>query len=106
MSWHEHRGDAGALRDQVYGYGVSVGAILTKALLGDRRFWRIAAGAVPLALAAASAAPGRARAPNPLGTLDHLRRARIEGIVHGPLRYAQGVRRARRLSLGDVIHGG
>jgi O-antigen biosynthesis protein len=107
LCWHEHRGDAGALRGQVYGYGVSVGAILTKALLSDRRFWRTAAGALPVALAGAGASTGRSRAPDrPGGRPDHLRRARIEGIVHGPLRYAQGVRRARRLSLGRVIHGG
>jgi hypothetical protein len=109
LCWHEHRSDTGALRGQVYGYGVSVGAILTKAVLSDRRFWRTAAGALPVALTAprATPAPSDSLPADGLGGRPgHLRRARIKGIVHGPLRYAQGVRRARRLSLGRVIHGG
>jgi glycosyltransferase involved in cell wall biosynthesis len=107
LCWHEHRSSSGALRGQVYGYGVSVGAILTRAAVSDRRFWRTAAEALPAVLAAARATPPRSRPSDRLERRpNHLRRARIEGIVHGPLRYAQGVCRARRMSLDRVIDGG
>jgi GT2 family glycosyltransferase len=109
LCWHEHREDAGALRGQVYGYGVSVGAVITKALVSDPRFWVTAVRALPIAL---KGLLRRARRPDggagagARARPAHLGRARIEGIVQGPLRYVQGVRRARRLRLGDVIHGG
>jgi GT2 family glycosyltransferase len=111
VCWHEHREDADALRGQVYGYGVSVGAILTRALVSDPRFCATAARALPLALRATRHRPKHfsataSRGVDAGGRPAHLGRARIEGIVHGPLRYLQGVRRARRLRLGQVIHGG
>jgi GT2 family glycosyltransferase len=111
LCWHEHREDSDALRGQVYGYGVSVGAILTRALVSDPRFCATAARALPLALNARRRMPKRStatarRALDAGGRPAHLGRARIEGIVHGPLRYVQGVRRARRLRLERVIHGG
>jgi glycosyltransferase involved in cell wall biosynthesis len=42
LVWHHHRATEEEARRQFWGYGVSVGAVLTKALI-ERRRWRIAA---------------------------------------------------------------
>lgn len=113
LCWHEHRKDGDALRGQVFDYGVGLGAIVTKALLsGDRRFYAEVARAVPIVFG-----PGRQRRASPgedegrgggaVATFaDGLVQARRTGMLRGPLRYAAGVVRTRRLGLGDVIRGG
>lgn len=42
LVWHHHRVTADEARRQFWGYGVSVGAVLTKALI-ERRRWRVTA---------------------------------------------------------------
>jgi hypothetical protein len=111
LCWHEHRKDGGSLREQVFGYGLGLGAILAKALLSDPRFYTAAARSLPVALAQRRSAH-RAAAENGAALLgapdrpEELLRARREGIMRGPLRYAKGLARTRRLGLGGVIRGG
>jgi O-antigen biosynthesis protein len=109
LCWHEHRKAGDTLHEQVFGYGVGLGAIMTKALTSDPRFYAAAARSVPIALglrrrkralASESAAGSAAAFPK------ELVRAEREGMVRGPLRYARSVVRAHRLGLGDVIRGG
>ncbi|HWX46075.1 MAG TPA: glycosyltransferase [Solirubrobacteraceae bacterium] len=116
LCWHEHRKDGDALRGQVFGYGVGLGAIVTKALSSDPRFFAAAARSVPIALALrrrrraltgkGEADGGGATDGAVAGLPEELLRAQRRGMLHGPLRYAQGVVRAHRLGLGDVIRGG
>lgn len=104
VCWHEHRKDGGALRDQVFGYGVGLGAVLTKALTHDPRFYLAAARSLPIAIGLRWRAMARRvddSSDNGAVRPQELLRARREGIVRGPLRYAAGVVRARRLGLND-----
>ena len=112
LCWHEHRKDGDALRDQIFGYGLGLGAVLTKALTHDPRFCVTAARSLQIALAlqlrkrvltndgAATANGALTKRP------DELLRARRDGVMLGPLRYARGIRRTRRLGLANVIRGG
>jgi glycosyl transferase family 2 len=109
VSWHEHRRDGGALRDQIFGYGVGLGAILGKALTSDPRFYSAAARSVVTAprlcrkkrtLVGNEVGRGEAAFPG------ELVRRRRKGMMSGPLRYAEGVVQARRRGLHDVIRGG
>lgn len=107
VCWHEHRRDGGALVRQVSGYGTSVGAILTRALLTDPRFYLALAQAPAVLLAhadssnAAGSQAGGPVAKRP-AELDRVRRL---GMLRGGVRYLQGRRRARRLGLSDAIAG-
>jgi GT2 family glycosyltransferase len=112
LCWHEHRKDGDALRDQIFGYGAGVGALVTKGLTSDRRFYRAAASRPISTLLGRRV---RGRVPADTGTVgaesaadrpEELLRARRQGIMRGPLLYAQGVLRSRRLGLRDVIRGG
>lgn len=113
LSWHEHRKDGDALRDQIFGYGAGVGALVAKALTTDRRFYR-AAASWPLSTVVGGerargrdpAGEGALGARTTAGRPKELLRARRQGIMRGPLLYAQGVLRSRRLGLRDVIRGG
>jgi GT2 family glycosyltransferase len=110
LCWHEHRKDPGALREQVNGWGIGLGAVLTKALLTEPRFYVAGLRSVPLALDLVRsrrdlATSGAARGGAVTRPKDMLRVQR-QGILRGPLRYFKSVRRARRLGLRDVINGG
>jgi GT2 family glycosyltransferase len=106
LCWHEHAPGGDAIREQIFGYGAGVGALVTKALTSDRRFYRAAASKSVLGLLGRKA-PGHLPASNgAFKPPEELLRARREGIVRGPLLYARGVRRSRRMGLGDVIRGG
>src|SRR3984957_11144375 len=111
LCWHEHRKDGGSLREQVFGYGLGLGAILAKALLSDPRFYTAAARSLPIALEQRRSARAGAHADEPESNgaparPEELLRARREGIVRGPLRYAKGLVRTQRQGLGGVIRGG
>jgi GT2 family glycosyltransferase len=108
LCWHEHRKDGQALRDQIFGYGVGLGAVLTKAMTNDPHFYVAAARSLPIALGQRlrALAGERAGASPGVERPEELLRARREGVVRGPLRYAAGVARARRLGLGEVLRGG
>jgi GT2 family glycosyltransferase len=103
VCWHEHRRDVEQLRGQVQAYGISVGAVLTRALISDPRFLATALRSLPVALglqrAPRDARDAGAGAPRPVG-LDGVRR---RGMLLGPSRYIQGVRRARREDLYSSI---
>jgi glycosyltransferase involved in cell wall biosynthesis len=97
LSWHEHRRDFDALKDQIFGYGVGVGALIVKAALSDARFYRAAALRVAQLVSGGGRAGSRAGERELPPDFAALLRARRAGIARGPLRYAQGVAQARRL---------
>jgi GT2 family glycosyltransferase len=107
VAWHQHRKDETGLRKQVFGWGVGLGAVVTKASLGDPRFYAAAARSLPV-----GAQMLRRRTTPALdgdssrGRPEDLLRLQRRGIVQGPYRYGQSVRRSRRLRLDRVIHGG
>ena len=105
LCWHEHRRDDEALRRQVFNYGVGFTAILTKALLHDRRFAAAAARSVPVAwsLRRARSASGRDLAAT---TTPELARLERRGMLRGPTRYVDSVAWSHRLGLQRVIDGG
>ncbi len=110
LCWHEHRKDGGSLREQVFGYGLGLGAILAKALLSDPRFYTAAARSLPIALEQRRSTRGAAHAEGHADggapeRPEELLRARREGILRGPLRYAKGLARAQKMGLGGVIRG-
>jgi O-antigen biosynthesis protein len=110
LCWHEHRKDPDALREQVNGWGIGLGAVLTKALLTEPRFYVAGLRSVAIALdlwrsRRDLANSGAARGGAVTRPKDMLRIQR-QGILRGPLRYFESVRRARRLGLHDVINNG
>jgi GT2 family glycosyltransferase len=111
LCWHEHRKDYAALQRQVFSYGTGFTATMTKALTSNPRFYTAAARSLPAALALnrfGHATPDKeAAGVDEAQRFPHeLLRTHRRGIVRGPLRYAQGVIRARRMGLDDVIRGG
>ena len=80
-------------------------AILTKALLHDRRFAAAAARSVPVAwsLRRARSASGRDLAAT---TTPELARLERRGMLRGPTRYVDSVAWSHRLGLQRVIDGG
>jgi GT2 family glycosyltransferase len=104
LCWHEHRRDHEGLRAQLFGYGVGLTAMLTKALTHDPGFATAALRSLPLAFAT------HRRHANRLGTAaalpPHLARIERLGMVRGPTLYARSARSAHRLRLGQVINGG
>jgi GT2 family glycosyltransferase len=109
LCWHEHRKDGDALRDQIFGYGVGLGAVLTKALTHDPYFYVTATRSLRIALALQWRRRfSDSRSPTESDDKtrpDELLRARQDGVIRGPSRYARGVLRTRRLDLGKVIRG-
>jgi O-antigen biosynthesis protein len=108
LCWHEHRKESGALRGQMFDYGLGLGAIMTKALSTDARFYPAAARSLPIALrlwrqrraSLGTDAGGGAGTPAfPRG----LAQAQRAGMLRGPARYLASVIRAHRLRLRDVI---
>lgn len=106
VCWHEHRKDSEALHQQVFDYGVGLGAIMTKALLtGDPHLYSAIARSVPTILGLLRRKYGsteRNAADHDM-PVDGLVRAQYAGMLRGPLRYATGLMRSRKLRLNDVI---
>jgi GT2 family glycosyltransferase len=106
LVWHEHRRDDGALRRQIYNYGAGFTAILTKALLHDRRFLPAVARSVPVGLRLHRRRRGSDEASVSDGGLPReLTALQRRGMLRGPLLYGRSRRWARRLELGQVIRG-
>jgi O-antigen biosynthesis protein len=109
LCWHEHRRDGDALRDQIFGYGAGLGALLTKALATDPRFYVTATRSLGIALGMQWRKRTSTCVSEPgveggrIAPTEELLRARREGVLRGPLRYATGLLRARREGLGGVI---
>ena len=103
LCWHEHRRDDAALRRQLFNYGVGFTAILTKALLHDRRFPIALARSIPVALELRrrqqSQSLDRPTLSPALARLERL------GMLEGPVRYARSAVWSRRLGLNRVIRG-
>jgi glycosyltransferase involved in cell wall biosynthesis len=109
VCWHEHRRDGDALYRQIFGYGTGLGAVLTRALLTDPRFYATAARSLGIAIGMRwrkrsidAGATGTTAFVRP----DELLRARRRGVVRGPLRYGTGLVRTRRLGLRDAVGAG
>lgn len=105
LCWHEHRRSEEALRYQLFSYGVGSTALLTKALLHDRRFLGAAAHSAGVVrdLYRARERDHQVSAADSL--LAELAREQLKGMVQGPWRYARSVRWARRLGLHATIQG-
>jgi O-antigen biosynthesis protein len=106
LCWHEHRRGDEALRRQIFSYGVGFAAILTKALLHDRRFLAAAARSAPVAVSVARRRRLRARESAALLLPSEYARLQWQGMLRGPGRYARSVLWSRRLGLHRVIRGG
>lgn len=108
LCWHEHRPDGNSLQSQIFNYGVGLGAIITKALSSDRRFYAAAARSVPIVFRHLHVSDSEHETPTDDGALSRkeLLRSHRKGILYGPLRYAEGVLRAHRQGVRDVIRGG
>jgi O-antigen biosynthesis protein len=106
LCWHEHRRDGRSLSDQIFDYGVGIGAIVTKALLsGDPRFFGALASSARLLLGPrqqSSFADDEAKdSVFPEGMIWTQR----AGMLRGPWRYVSGRARARRRHFGNAIRG-
>ena len=106
LCWHAHRKGDDALHQQVFDYGVGLGAVLTKALTHDPRFFGAVVRSVPLVLRLRWRQ--RAARADVLATTwpPGFARLQREGMLRGPFRYAEGLLRSRRLRLSDTIRGG
>lgn len=104
LCWHEHRKEDDALHQQVFDYGVGLGAVLTKALTHDPRFFGAVVRSVPIAFRLRW---HRQAATSVLATTWPPGFARLQrkGMLKGPFLYAEGLLRSRRLQLSDVIRG-
>ncbi|MCW3027652.1 MAG: glycosyl transferase family 2 [Solirubrobacterales bacterium] len=100
LCWHEHRRDDGALKRQLFNYGVGFTAILTKYLLNDRRFLRALGRSVPLAVRRRRGGGEETAAASLPGEYASLVRS---GMLRGPRLYVKSRHWARRLSLDEAI---
>ncbi len=107
LCWHANRRGDEALRRQVFGYSVGFTAILTKALLHDRRFLGAAARSVPIVLETRRRYRDmRSRDPAAARLSPELARLERWGMFRGPERYVRSAFRSRRRGLHRVIDGG
>jgi GT2 family glycosyltransferase len=108
VCWHEHRKDTDALQEQVSGWGIGLGAVLTKLLLTEPRFYAAALRSVPVAADLLRSRRKSARSETVRGGAStrpgDMLRVQRRGISRGPALYLKSVRRARRLGLRDVTH--
>jgi GT2 family glycosyltransferase len=108
LCWHEHRKDSEALQEQVSGWGVGLGAVLTKLLLTEPRFYAAALRSLPVAADLLRSRRSTAKSGVPQGGAgtrpEDMLKVQRRGISRGPALYFKSVRRARRLGLHDVIH--
>jgi len=91
LVWHRHRADVAALRDQAHGYGIGLGAWLTKTALTPRQ--------LVLALPLVPAAVRRLRVLAGGGTEDPAVTDREFGLPHGY------TRRLGRLEVRSALYG-
>lgn len=93
---HQHHREYAALRRQMYGYGVGLGAYLTRCVIRDpRAAWHLIRRAP-----SARRRAGQIVAPEPVpGLPDYARdlgRQQLKGLLMGPWRYLVSRRRTRR----------
>jgi glycosyltransferase involved in cell wall biosynthesis len=105
LCWHEHRRDEGALRRQVFNYGVGFTAILTKSMLRDRRFPRAVARSVPIAVELRKRRLSAQASTHAPALPQELARLQRRGMLRGPDHYLRSTRWARSLGLDNAIKG-
>jgi GT2 family glycosyltransferase len=105
LCWHANHREISGLRRQLFTYGAGFTATLTKALLHDRRFGAAVARSVPLLLDLHRQRRSEARASQPTLPKELARLEKL-GMLWGPVSYARGATRSRRLRLDRVIRGG
>jgi GT2 family glycosyltransferase len=93
VAFHEHRGDAAALRAQAFGYGAGLAAYLTKVVV-DRP---ARVGALARRAPAGVLHRLRTRSATRGSPLSELVRIERRGMLHGPFAYLRGRRRRRAL---------
>lgn len=104
LTWHANHRDEAALRRQLFNYGAGFTAVLTRALVHDRRFGAAVARSVPVALRLYKRRRSQAQGSDP--TLPRsLARLEKLGMVWGPARYATSVARSRRSRAHGVVGG-
>ncbi len=104
VCWHEHRHEEGALQRQVFNYGVGFTAILTKALVRDRRFPVAVLRSIPVVLRLRRRRR-EAGGSDAIALPRELARLQRKGMLRGPWLYARSVRWVRQLRLDEVIRG-
>ena len=97
ICWHANHRDGAALRRQLFNYGAGFTAVLTKAATHDRRFGGAVLRSLPVARdlyrrRRSQTPDSRPTLPRELARLERL------GMVWGPLRYAIGLSRSRRIA--------
>jgi GT2 family glycosyltransferase len=105
LAWHQSHSEPQALRRQLYSYGVGCTAILTKALLHDRRFLPAVARSARLLPVLRRGEQQRPIDHQPVPSPE-LVRSQWKGMLSGPPRYLRSVIWAHRHGLHRVIHGG
>lgn len=102
--WHRHRAEISALKAQARGYGVGLGAWLTKTALSPKLL-RLALPLLPAALGRIrTLATGGSADPEqidrdfglPVGYTRHLGHLEVRSVLSGPVRYARAVVAALR----------
>jgi O-antigen biosynthesis protein len=97
ITWHYHRRDAGALSQQLFGYGVGLGAYYTALLRRNPRRLLPLIRLLPHALSDLRD-PNSPRNASSASAPDAPSGVSVRGIVVGPAKYASARRRARRIS--------
>lgn len=92
LVWHTHRTDEGALRRQLYSYGVGLTAFLAKYVLDRRTAWEIVRR-VPAGLRRGPAMWDAGATRSEGGSTSYVL-AELRGMVMGPVAYLRGRRRA------------
>ncbi len=84
---HAHRCDLPGLTRQVYGYGVSLTAYLTKCIIDNPRLVLSLGRRIPYGLFYAFSSRSPRNAKNQRAFTESLRRAELKGMLYGPLAY-------------------
>ncbi len=98
---HPHHRDYAQLRRQAYGYGVGLGAYLTRCVLDDPRTLAVLARNAPAAVARVSGGAGEPVIPGLPPYPRALVRAQRRGMAAGPYRYLRSRRLVARAA-GEV----
>jgi GT2 family glycosyltransferase len=89
VAHHRHPGDYGALKRQVYGYGVGLAAYLTKTIVDRPRLIGPAVRRLPRAAAHLLSPRSRRNTRRPRDYPRELTRLELRGVLAGPLAYSR-----------------
>jgi GT2 family glycosyltransferase len=99
IMWHYHRTEDAALRRQIYGYGVGLGAFITK-LIAQRETRGDVVRRIPLAVRHYVSGQSSKNRHKSAGYPTSLIVRELVGLVNGPGAYGRSVRRRRRMNGG------